>query len=131
MARKSVNVIRKMYEAFHGGDVEGALERFSPDVVIDASRRPDGRVGRGREELGAIIGEWVTAFDDWREEIEELRGVGNEVLVVARQRGRGKGSGIEVEARYAVVYEVRRETITGMTLYPDPAEAREAVGPSE
>src|SRR4051794_29541478 len=128
MSQENVELVRRMYEAFHGGDAEGALTCFDPDVVIDASRRVDGATGRGRQALAAIITAWMGAWEDWREEIEEIRDHGNQVYVVATQAGRGKGSGVEVETRYAVVYEIRGDKIARMTMYADPAEALEAVG---
>jgi ketosteroid isomerase-like protein len=128
MSQEDVKVVRRMYEAFHGGDADGALTYFDPDVVVDASRRVDGATGRGRHELAAIITEWVGAFEEWREEIEEIRDHGNQVYVVATQAGRGKGSGIEIETRYALVYEIRSDKITQMTIYLDPTEALEAMG---
>jgi len=128
MSRENVEIVRRMYEAFHGGDAAGALECFHPDVVVDASRRVDVEVGHGRDELTAIIAGWIEAWDDWREEIEEIRDLGSHVYVVATQRGRGKGSGIEIETRYALLYEVEGNKISRMTLYDDPADALEAVG---
>jgi ketosteroid isomerase-like protein len=53
--------------------------------------------------------------------IEECRDLGDEVLVLATQRGRGKGSGVEVEARYAMLYGIRDGEIVSFTLYPDAA----------
>ena len=128
MTRENVEVVRRMYEAFHGGDAETALACYDPEVVVDASRRMDGATGQGREDLAEIIGEWVSAWDEWREEIEDIRASGDQVYVKATQRGRGKESGVETEYRYAVVYEVRGDTITRVTLYGDPQEALEAVG---
>ena len=128
MSRENVEVVRRMYEAFHGGDAEGALTCFDPDVVVDASAGVDGRTGRGRQELAEIITAWVGAWEEWREEIEEIRDHGNQVYVVATQAGRGKGSRVEIETRYALVYEIRGEKITRMTMYGDPTEALEAVG---
>ena len=121
-----MEIVRRMYEAFHGGDAGRALTYFHPEVVVDASRRIDGGVGHGREELSRIIATWVGAFEDWREEIEEMRDLGDRVYVVATQRGIGKGSGVEVEFRYAVLYEVREGKITSMTMYNEPAQALEA-----
>ena len=72
---------------------------FDPEVVVDASTRVDGGIGHGREELSAIIGRWLGAFDEWHEVVEEMRDLGSQVYVVATQRGRGKGSGVEVETR--------------------------------
>jgi ketosteroid isomerase-like protein len=88
----------------------------------------DSGIVHGREELVRIIGEWVGEFDDWREEIDEIRDLGRQVYVVATQRGRGKVSGIEVETRYALLYEVRGDQITRMTMFREPAEALAAAG---
>ena len=129
-SEQKVEIVRRMYEAFHGGDADGALAHFHPEVEVDASRRVDGGVGHGREDLSRIITTWVGAFDDWREEIEEIRDLGDRVYVVATQRGTGKGSGVEVEYHYAILYEVREGTITKMAIYNEPAQALEAAGRS-
>jgi ketosteroid isomerase-like protein len=131
MSEENVEIVRRMYEAFHGGDAEGALAYFHPEVVVDARGRVDAGMGHGRDELSRIIATWVGTFDEWREEIEEMRDLGSQVYVVATQRGRGKGSGVEVDYRYALLYEVRGDKITSMTIYNKPAEALAAAGLSE
>ena len=90
MSQENVDLIREMYLAFHGGDAARALSYFSEDVVVDATARIDGGIGNGREELSRIIGQWLATFDDWHEHIEQIRDLGNQVYVVAVQRGRGK-----------------------------------------
>jgi ketosteroid isomerase-like protein len=128
MSEANAEVVRRMYAAFHGGDAEGALALFSPDVVVDATIRVDGGIGHGREELNAIIAHWVGAFEEWNEEIHELRELGDRVYVELTQRGRSAGTGIEVESRYAIVYEVRGDLIVHMKMYGDVAEALAAAG---
>ena len=117
-----------MYSAFHGGDFERALSYFHEDVAVDATARVDGGTGRGRGELGRIIGQWLAMFDDWHEEIEEITDSSDQVGVVAVQSGRGRETGIETRSRYSVLYEVRDGAITAMKLYVDPDEAREHAG---
>ena len=68
------------------------------------------------------------AWDEWREEIEEIRDLGSRVLVCSTQYGRSKGTGIEVETRYAVLYEVHGGKIIRMALHSTRAEALEAAG---
>jgi ketosteroid isomerase-like protein len=124
MAEENVEIVRRMYAAFQGGDAAGALECFHPDVEIDATRgRPDTEPGRGREAVARTIGSWVASFDDWDEEIEEIRDLGGTVYVIARQRGRGKGSGVEIHTRYGILYDVSDGRITRMRMYIDPADA--------
>ncbi len=127
MSEKNVEIVRRMYDAFHAGEAD-ALDYFDPDVVIDASHRVDGRVGRGHEELIAIFGEWMSTWNDWREEVEEIRGARDRVLVISTQRGRGKGSGIEWEKRFWMLYEIHDGKISRWTVYDEPTEALEAAG---
>lgn len=122
-------MVRQMYDAFHSGDVEGAIAHFAPDVEVDARDHPDAQAGRGHQALVRIIGSWVAAFDEWSEEIEEIRDLGDHVLVAAKQRGRGKETGVETELRYALLYEVEDGKISSMTFHSDVAEALEAVAP--
>ncbi len=125
---QAVEIVRRMYEARQGGDAEGALSCFHQEVVVDPRPRMDSGIVHGRRELVRIIGEWIGEFDDWREEIDEIRDFGSQVYVVATQKGRGKGSGIEIETRYALLFEVRGGQITRMTMFSEPAEALAAAG---
>jgi ketosteroid isomerase-like protein len=128
MSQENVEIVRRMYEAFHGGDADGALAYFDPEVEVDASVRVDEGIGHGRDAVNAMVARWLAAWDEWREEIEEIRDLDSRVLVISKQRGRAKGSGIEVETRYAVLYEIQDDLIKAMTLYATAAEAIEAAG---
>ena len=75
MSQENVEVVRRMYNAFHGGDIDGALSHFDPNVLVDASRaRPDDVAsGTGRERLIQIVNSWVEAR--WAVVYELDRGV--------------------------------------------------------
>jgi ketosteroid isomerase-like protein len=123
MSQENVEVVRRMYEARDGGDAERVLACFDPDVVLDARVRMDSGIVHGREAMARVIGEWVAAFDGWSEEIHEISDLGSWVYVVATQRGRAKGSGIEVEGRYALLYEVEDGEISRIAMFDDEAAA--------
>jgi ketosteroid isomerase-like protein len=131
MSQPNVALIRRMYETFYRGDFDGALAYFDPEVEVDASMRVGEGISHGRDAVYAMVARWVGAWDEWREEIEEIRDLGRQVLVVSKQHGRAKGTGIEVETHYAVLYEIRGEKITRMTIYSEAAEALEAAGLTE
>ena len=95
---------------------------------MDASHRVDGRLGHGHREMVSILTEWLGAWDDWREEIEEVRDIGDRVLVTTTQWGRGKGGGVEWENRFAMLYEMKKGMITRWTIYDDLPEALKAAG---
>ena len=133
MSQENVDVVQRMYEAFHQGDIDGALSHFDPNVLVDASdARPDHAAsGRGHERLIQIVTSWVAPWEEWREEIEEMRDLGSRILVLSVQRGRGKGSGAEVEARWAVLYELQGGEITSKRVFGDSEDALEAAGLSD
>jgi ketosteroid isomerase-like protein len=128
MSEANVELVRRMYESFLSGDAKAALSCFTEDVLVDATRRLDGKVGRGHEYLNRMVAEWVGTFDDYSEEIEELRDLGSRVLVLLTQRGRGRGSGVEVEIHPAVLYEIKNDLISGVVPYTDRAQALEDAG---
>jgi ketosteroid isomerase-like protein len=115
-----------MLDAFHRGDVDAAFALMDSKVVADFPIRPDSGIARGREEVSAMVSDWVETFDEFEETTDEIRELGDRVLVVATHRGRGKGSGVEVEQQYAWIYELRDHLITRLTAYKDVAEAVEA-----
>jgi ketosteroid isomerase-like protein len=133
MSEENVEVVRRMYSAFYRGDFDRALSHFASGVLVDASAaRPDDvSVGRGPERVRQIVTSWVSAWDEWQEDVEEMRDLGSRVLVVSVQRGRGKGSGVEVGARWAVLYELDRGLITSLRIYGSSEEALEAAGLSD
>jgi ketosteroid isomerase-like protein len=132
MSEENVEVVRQMYDAFYSGEFEGALGHFDQDVVVDASKgRPDIGIGHGREQVRRFVTTWLGTWDEFREEIEEMRDLGSRVLVLSVQHGRGRGSGVEVEAHLAFLYDVQGGKITRMAVYREPAEALEAAGLSE
>jgi ketosteroid isomerase-like protein len=132
MSEADVEVVRSMLAAFHAGDADKALSHFASDVLVDAATlRPDIGMGKGHEHLAAVVNSWMGSWEDWHDEVEEIRDLGSAILVISLQRGRGRGSGIEVEARYALLYSVRDDQITTMRMYGSKAEALKAFGMSE
>ncbi len=128
MSQENVEIVQRAYEAFAKRDADTALSLFDPDVVVDATHRVDGRVGRGHVELVALLAEWMLTWDEWHQEVEEVRDVGDQVLVIETQRGRGAGSGVEWTGRFGMLFDLRGGKITRWTVFDDPGTALEAVG---
>jgi ketosteroid isomerase-like protein len=128
MSQENVEMVRAMYDAFHRGDAAAAVRCLDAAVVLDASHRVDGRVGRGLDEVAAIVAEWMEPWEGWRQEIEEIHDLGDRVLVIATQSGRGRGSGVEWSNRFGMLYEIAGAKVTHWTVYDDVRLAREAAG---
>ena len=132
MSEENVEVVRQAYDAVSSGDAEVALDHLDPDVVVDASRTQlDIGIGHGRELARRFVTSWLGTWEEFHEEIEEMRDLGSRVLVLSVQHGRGKGSGVEVEARWAFLYDVQGGKITRIAVYPELAEALKAAGLQE
>ena len=92
---------REGIEAFNRGDVEGALEGFSPAIVWEVGRdlMPDAEVYEGHDGVRRFWAEWRDLFQGFEIEILECRAVdGRRVLSVIRAKGVGAGSGTSVES---------------------------------
>jgi len=61
MSQENVEIVRRMYEAFHRGDFDGALACFDPAVEVDAGVRVDEGIGHGRDAVATMVARWVGA----------------------------------------------------------------------
>jgi ketosteroid isomerase-like protein len=128
MSQENVEVVRRHMEAYLAGNYEGALDAYAPDVEIDVSVRPGGRVYRGRGGVIEAFRVWRGTFKDWEGAVEEVVGARDRVLLVLRESGRGKGSGVKVEQQTFFVYTLRGGMIAHATVLMDEEEARQAAG---
>jgi ketosteroid isomerase-like protein len=134
MSEENVEIVRRAIDAYNRRDVDGMLEDWAPDAVLDWSnaRSFDAGVYRGHGEIRAFVEGFLAAWDEARFEI-----VGGPVEVkdgllvtenVAHLRGR---DGIEVQARSVWLITIRDGEQVSLTLYQTKQEALEATGLSE
>ena len=134
MSQDNVEIVRRSADAYSRGDLDGTLESWAPDVVLDwsNSRGLDAGVYRGHDEIRAFMERFLAAFDEARVELlDDLTEVEAGLLVaenITYLRGRG---GIQVQARSAWLITMRDGETTSLTLYHTKREALEATGVSE
>ena len=132
MSQENVEIVRRVFDAFNGRDIAAFLELLDPDVEwVPILAVLEGRVYRGHKE----VQRWVEDLDpDWEffeVYYEELRDLGDQVLVLGHWRARGRASGVELENPGTYLYEIKRGKVVSMRTFTDRAEALEAVGLSE
>jgi ketosteroid isomerase-like protein len=128
MSLDNVEIVRRSTEAYNRRDLDGIVEHWAPDAVLDwsNSRGPEAGVYRGHDEIRAFTQEFQAAWDDVRLELDDPIEVEDDLLVVGNVtylRGR---DGIEIEARSAWVLRFRDGRQTSLTLYQTKQEALEA-----
>jgi ketosteroid isomerase-like protein len=130
MTQENVEIVRRSTESYSRGDVDGTLETWAPDAVLDwsNSRGLEAGVVRGRGEIRRFMRQFLETFEEVRIEVEGLVEVKEGVVLaenLARFRGR---DGIEIQARSAWLITLQGGQQTSLTLYQTKAEALEAVG---
>jgi ketosteroid isomerase-like protein len=123
-----VEIVRAALDAYLTGDTERVLEALDPDVELFPIRAVlEGVPYRGHEGFRRFVADMTEDWQDSRPQAENLRDLGNGiVLVVGRFRGRG-ASGVEVDTPAAWACEVEQGRIMRLRFYADEAAALQAL----
>ena len=122
-----VELTRRSIEAGNGGDIDAVLSFFTPDAVWDLSPVGLG-VYEGREAIRRFYEDWITAYEGFETQAEEVHQVGNGVnWAIISLNARPVGSSGYVRLRYAAVSIWRTDGLAERTMnYTDLDEARAA-----
>jgi ketosteroid isomerase-like protein len=106
-------------------------EAVHPDFVFDTTTfrgaiRPG--IFVGVDEANEWLAEWISSFEDWAVDVEEVFAAGDRLVTIARQHGKAKHGGPEVEMRFAQVWTFRDGRIARLEMYADRDDALEAAG---
>ena len=130
MSQENVEVVRRGYEAFNQGDIDGVLEVVAPDFEYVATGAVPGVAGvyRGTEGFRRCAEAFWGEFDDPRIEVHELIDAGDQVFASTTLRGHGRQSGAEASWSVCQVWMVRDRTAIRGQGFPSRKEALEAAG---
>src|SRR5262245_15908944 len=133
MAEGDAEVVRKAWAATSRRDIPAWLDCLDPQIeAIPFGAAMEGRVYHGHEGLLKWLQrEVIATYETFEVHPEEIREVGEHLLVFGRWIARGRESGVELEVTASWVVDVRDGRIVRWQTYTDRAEALEAVGLSE
>ena len=134
MSQENVELVRRIISEFTA-TLQPVSGVTSPDFIWNTgswtawtgpSEHP------GIDGFMQFFGEWIAAYDDWTQEVEELIDAGgNQVVGVTRQRGRLRDSGSWVDLQAGFVYTIEAGLLSRVDIYGSRAEALKAVGLEE
>jgi ketosteroid isomerase-like protein len=127
-----VEVVVGTFESANERDFAAAMDAYAEDVTLILHELFGGgplgdETVTGKTAVAEWFGDWFRQFGpDYRFEIEESRGRGESVFIVATHHGRGRQSGAPVEQRLGYVYTVREGKINGIEVWADHEAALRA-----
>lgn len=132
MSQENVAIVRRGYDLFSKGDLEGMLAYLDDDIEInEGSLMPGAGSYRGHDGFLLAIEHWAGEFEDFHVEIERVIEAQESVVTLVRQRGRGRQSGVPVEIQIANVLDFNDGKIVRWSMFTVFADALKAVGLDE
>jgi ketosteroid isomerase-like protein len=133
VASGDTELVKRGYEAWNRGDVEGVLSFLDPQIEWRGyTHIPESGTLEGRDEVRAWLERFLDAWEQLEIEVTEQIEAGEQVVALVRFRGTGKGSGVPVEGGTdAHVWTVREGRIVAVTLYQGTREALQSLGLQE
>jgi ketosteroid isomerase-like protein len=130
MSRENVEVVRRLFPAFNRRDMNEFLKLLDPDVEwVPILAVLEGRVYRGHAEVEQWVADLATDWEHFEVYYEELRDLGERVLVLGGWRGRGRASGVELGDQPATwLLDVEDGKVRRLRTFTDRAEALHAAG---
>ena len=129
-----MELVRAAWDAWARGDLNAVFETYHPEVEWDTTHFegwPETGVYRGHHEVRRFFDEWLATWDSYEVRVDEIRAVGDRVLVLYRQRGVGREGRVPMEFGGAQVISLRDGKIAVIDNYSDRSRALQAVGLSE
>ncbi len=129
MPDPNTEVIRRLTEAINAGDIESALELFDPEVRFEPRRTPIQGAYSGHAGVREWWADTQETFTEFRLELEEIRAIGDErLLVLGTVHARGGSSGVETDVPSASIVALSDGRIAEFKDYGEPDKALEAAG---
>jgi ketosteroid isomerase-like protein len=127
----NTDVLRKGFEAFAQGDLDGAIESFADDVRWEnpeAPQIPNNGVTEGRENVKELFADTLTYWESFDLTPDEFHEDGDTVVVLSHAQAKGKETGKEVKLPWVQVFRFEGGKVTEVQALTDTALAADALG---
>ena len=129
MSQENVEVLRRSFEAWNRNDWSALMACHDPDVVVVAPAEwPEAEMTAGSDALRQQWEQAKAAWEEERVEVDEIRDLGDRVLVLYRWVARGRSSHVEVEHPVATLNTLRAGRIVRIEYFFDHSKALTAAG---
>lgn len=129
MSQESVKAIRRGYEAWNGGDMDGVLRDLDPEIEWRPRLGAAGvraTLYRGHEGVRAYKREVEEALGPIEVDVLSIEELGDHVLAHIHARGQGSASRVPVDAEGFHLWTMRAGRAVGFETYEQREQAVEA-----
>jgi ketosteroid isomerase-like protein len=131
MPAANLDLVRSIYAAWERGNF-GSSEWASSEIEFAFTDGPEPGSYKGQGAMAKAMRDWLSAWEDLRQEPEEYRELDRErVMVLHRFSASGKTSGLdlgEIEAEGAALFYVHSGKVTRIVHYYDRQRALADLG---
>jgi hypothetical protein len=125
-----VEMVRRGYELFNHGDVEGSLDMLHPEIewhtyIVPG---PGGGTYHGHDGVRELWSDAKRVFGGFKNIPEQILETRDQVVAFVRVEGVGTQSGVPVEARIAHLYSFRDGKVIRIESFENRDEALRAAG---
>jgi uncharacterized protein len=130
MSQRNVEIVSASFDAIAGGDLDALLSLYDPAVRFMPLTGTQVESGgyRGHQGVRDYFAEVGEIWDGMRPYADQVRTVGDHVVVIGGCAVRGRGSGVVTDSPLAWVITVRESKITSHRGFRTADEALEAAG---
>lgn len=127
-----VDIVRRSYDAFARGDMDGVLGDMADDIVWEqAQGLPHGGVYNGLDSVRKNV--FDPLDEEWWDEFsavpDEFLEAGDEVVVLGRYRGVAKGTGKVLDVPFVHAWTLQGQKAVRFRQFLDTAGWVEALSP--
>ena len=125
MSEANVAFLRDGYDALQRGDIAAfkALAREHLEDDFEFHQVWDGRVMKGYEGTIEWLEDMRETWAEYRQSVEEILDLGDQVLVVVRIEARGGSSGVPVDEALAILWTFEGDRATEARSFTSREEA--------
>ena len=128
MSSANVDLARQAHDAWTRGDLDAVEAVTAEDLefVPAVAAGVEGGSVRGRDEVRAFFEHLSETWETFQVDVDEIRGVGDQVLMLGHVRAKGRGSGLELDQPMLTVIWFRDGKVARMQSFLDENAALEA-----
>lgn len=130
MSEANVELARRAYAHWAGGDLEGTLELSTDDFefIPAIAAGVEGGSVKGPDAVRSFFAGLEETWETFRIEMDEFREIGDRVMAIGRLTAKGRGSELELDQPMYAVVTFREGKIARMESFLDRDAAEAAAG---